>query len=127
MVRRGQQGSLWLASLWAVTSTAAPAAIVDSTPSGHADIAQAVAAALGTEVLIADDALTTSSILTIERRAPRTMEGRVGTGRILGRPETFQLVLDGDKCVLVHLGTGESYPLENVRCHAAPAKAGNAP
>lgn len=110
-----------------MTCAAAPAAIMDSTPSGHADIEQAVTTALGTEVLIADDALTTSSILTIERRTPRTMEGRVGTGRILDRPETFQLVLDGDQCVLVHRRTGQPYPLENARCHAAPAKPENAP
>lgn len=127
VIGRGQLPSLGLASLWAVTSTAAPAAIMDSTPAGHADIAQAVSAALGKDVLIADDALTTSSVLTIERRTPRTMEGRVGTGRVVDPPEVFQLVLDGGRCVLVHLRTGESYPLENARCHAAPAKAGNAP
>ncbi len=127
MVRRLHFASLWLASLWAVTSNADPAAIMDPTPAGHADIERAVAAALGTEVLIAEDALTTSSVLTIERRTPRTMEGRVATGRVLDPPEVFQLVLDDDRCVLVHRRTGEPYPLENVRCHASPAKAGNAP
>lgn len=127
MVRLGQLASLGLAGSWAMTSTAAPAAIMDSTPSGHADIEQAVATALGTEVLIADDALTTSSVLTIERRSPRTMEGRVATGRVLDPPEVFQLVLDDDRCVLVHRRTGEPYPLANARCHASPAKAGNAP
>ena len=127
MVERARFAALGLAGVWTVASSAAPAAVMDSTPSGRADLERAVAAALGAEVLIADDALTTSSILTIERRAPRTIEGRVSTGRILDRPETFQLVLDGDQCVLVHRRTGEPYPLENVRCHASPAEAGNAP
>ena len=115
MVNRGRFALLGLAGVWTVTSNAAPAAVMDPTPAGHADIEQAVAAALGAEVLIADDALTTSSILTIERRAPRTIEGRVGTGRILDRPETFRLVLDGDQCVLVHRRTSATYPLENAR------------
>ena len=127
MVNRGRFALLGLAGVWTVTSNAAPAAVMDPTPAGRADIEQAVAAALGAEVLIADDALTTSSILTIERRAPRTIEGRVGTGRILDRPETFRLVLDGDQCVLVHRRTSATYPLENARCRASPAKAGKAP
>lgn len=130
MVTRTQWVSLALAAVWAMTSTAAPAAIMDPTPAGRADIEQAVAAALGAEVLIADDALTTSSLLTIERRMPRTMEGRVATGRVLEPPEVFQLVLDDvddDRCVLVHRRTGDAYPLKNARCHPSPAKAENAP
>lgn len=127
MVTCAHLASLWLTVCCATASTGAPAAIMDSTPAGHADIARAIAAALGTEVLIADDALTTSSILTIERRAPRTTEGRVGTGRVLDPPEVFQLLLDDDRCVLAHPRTGESYPLENARCRPSPAEAGNAP
>ena len=119
MVTRTQWVSLGLAAVWAITSTAAPAAIMDPTPAGRADIEQAVAAALGAEVLIADDALTTSSLLTIERRMPRTMEGRVATGRVLEPPEVFQLVLEDDRCVLVHRRTDVAYPLENTRCRAA--------
>ena len=126
MVTRTQWVSLGLAAVWAMTSTAAPA-IMDPTPAGRADIEQAVAAALGTEVLIAEDALTTSSVLTIERRTPRTMEGRVATGRVLEPPEVFQLVLEDDRCVLVHRRTGDAYPLKNARCHPSPAKAENAP
>ncbi len=119
--------SLWLTGCCATAGTGPPAAIMDSTPAGRADIARAIAAALGTEVLIADDALTTSSILTIERRARRTMEGRVGSGRVLDSPEVFQLLLDDDRCVLAHLRTGESYPLENARCRPSLARPGNAP
>ena len=93
---------------------------MDSTPAALADIQQAVTAALGKDVLVADDALTKSSLLTIDRRVTKTMEGRVGSGRILDPPETFQLVLEGDQCVLVHDRTGKAYPLENARCHVPP-------
>ena len=127
MVRCLHFASLCLASLCAMTSTGAPAAIMESTPAGRTDIEQAVAAALGKDVLIADDALTESSVLIIERRIPRTMEGRIGSGRILDPPETFRLVLEGDQCVLVHDRTGESYPLENARCRLSPAGTDGAP
>lgn len=110
-----------------MTSTGAPAAIMESTPAGRSDIEQAVTAALGKDVLIADDALTESSVLIVERRIPRTMEGRIGSGRILDPPETFQLVLEGDQCVLVHDRTGEAYPLENTRCRVSPAETDGAP
>ena len=108
-------------------STGAPAAIMDSTPAGLADIRQAVSAALGKDVLVADDALTASSLLTIDRRVTKTIEGRIGRGRILDPPETFQLVLEGDQCVLVHDRTGESYPLENARCRVSPNENDEAP
>lgn len=100
---------------------------MESTPDGRADIQRVVAAALGKDVLIADDALTKSSLLIIERRIPRTMEGRVGSGRILDPPETFQLVLDGGRCVLVHRRTDTAYPLENARCRAVPTTPASSP
>ena len=127
MVRRLHFASFWLAGPWAMTSAAAPAAIMESTPAGRTDVRQAVAAALGKDVLIADDALTKSSLLTIERRIPRTLDGRVASGRILDPPETFRLVLEGDHCVLVHDRTGASYPLEHARCRASPADTDSAP
>ena len=112
--------SFCLAGASAAAPTSAPAAIIDSTASSRTDIRQAVTAALGTEVLIADDALTTSSLLIIERRSRRSIDGRVGSGRVVTPPEIFQLVLDDDQCILIHRRTGEAYPLENARCSAPP-------
>ena len=120
MVTCAHFASLWLA-LTATPASSAPAVIADSTPAVRAEIRQAVAAALGGKALIADDALTTSSQLIIERREPRTLDGRVGGGRILDAPETFELVLDEGQCVLVHRRTDAAYPLENTRCRAAPS------
>ena len=108
-------------------TASAPALIIDSTPSSRAAIQHAVATALGTEVLIAEDALTTSSLLIIERRPQNTIDGRIGGGRVLDPPETFQLVLDENQCVLVHRRTGEAYPLENARCRAPPSIPRGAP
>ena len=127
MVKRSRLASLWLVGLCATISEGAPAAILDSTPAAHADIRQAVAAALGRDVLVADDALTESNLLTIDRRVTKTIEGRIGSGRILDPPETFQLVLEGDHCVLVHDRTGKAYPLENARCRVSPNEDDKAP
>ncbi len=127
MVKRSRLAAPWLVGLFATTSAGAPAAIMDSTPAGLADIRQAVATALGKDVLIADDALTKSSFLTIDRHVTKTMEGRIGSGRILDPPETFQLVLESDQCVLVHDRSGKAYPLENARCRVPPNGDNSAP
>ena len=128
MVTWAQFLSLWLAATLPATPLAsAPAIIVESTPAVRTEIMQAVAAALGRKPLIADDALTTSSLLIIEHREPRTIDGRVGSGRIVDPPETFQLVLDGNQCVLVHRRTDAAYPLENARCRPSPTAPGSSP
>ncbi|MCY3818467.1 MAG: hypothetical protein OXH52_03745 [Gammaproteobacteria bacterium] len=128
MVRWAHLASLWLAGALPATPLAnAPAIIVDSTPSVRDDISQAVTTALGKKALIADDALTTSSLLIIERREPRTIDGRVGSGRIVDPPQTFQLVLDGDRCVLLHRRTDAAYPIESARCRPAPTTPESAP
>ena len=117
----------YLVPLWLLGASAAapasdaPAAVLDSTPESRSDIQQAVSTALGRKVLIADNALTTSSLLIIERREPRTIDGRVGGGRILDSPETFELVLDDGRCVLVHRGSKATYPLGNTRCQPSRA------
>ncbi len=121
MVTWAHFASLWLAGALSATPPAnAPAVITDSTPSVRADIRGAVTTALGRKALLADDALTTSSLLIIERREPRTIDGRVGRGRTLDPPETFELVLDGDRCVLLHRRTDTAYPLRSARCRPAP-------
>ncbi len=119
MVKWAHVAWLALASALAAAPDSAPAVVMDSSPASRTDIQQAVTNALGKEVLIADDALTTSSLLIIERHTPRTIEGRIASGRILDAPEVFQLVLEKDRCVLVHRRTDVAYPLENARCRAA--------
>ena len=117
-----------LSLAWACAAAppaSAPAAIIDSTPAGRADIRKAVASALGTDVLVAKDALTTSNLLVIEPRRQQSIEGRVGGGRIMTPPDIFRLVLVGDRCVLVHARTGAAYPLENTRCRASPIPPGD--
>ena len=72
--------------------------------------------ALGREVMLADDALTGSSMLVIERWLPGTMEDPVPQGRILEKPVQFQLVRNGDDCFLVRKSDGARYVLSSTNC-----------
>ena len=88
-----------------------PAYLVNPTAESRAELLQAVSNSLGGRaVLIADDALTKGSMLIIE---PKHL-----TGRDLGRPEQFRLVLSGSKCVLVHLGSDARSELTSSNCVA---------
>jgi len=95
----------------------APARIVDPTPESRATLARAVVEALnGAQALLADDALTTSSELVIERTMPRDLNGRSLDGRELDRPTHFRLVLSGSQCVLVREADGRRWVLTATRC-----------
>lgn len=94
-----------------------PASIVSPTPESRAALARAVSAAMsGAPVTLADDALTSSSTLVVERVQPRDPSGRPFGGRELSLPERFRLVKRGDACLLVHEGSGRELVLEDTRC-----------
>jgi len=92
-----------VASCRAAVREEVPAVLVEPTPSADAEIVAAIATALGAvPVSVAPDALTRSSLLTLEHREPERIPDRALTGRDLGRPERFRLVTDGKACILVH-------------------------
>jgi hypothetical protein len=79
-----------------------PALIVDPDDASRAALRAALADAFGgREVVIADDALTASSVLAIERGPHRTINNPTPDGRILSEPFRFRLVKYGDDCVLI--------------------------
>ena len=88
-----------------------PAILVDPTTESRAELHQIVGSLLGGRtVTIADDALTTQSMLVIE---PKYL-----TGRDLGKPDQFRLLLSGSDCVLVHLGSDARSKLSKASCAA---------
>jgi hypothetical protein len=94
-----------------------PAVIASPTERSRAELLRVVsAAASGQTVTLADDALTRSSVLTIERRTPTGPQGRAATGRTLEAPERFTLVLRGSHCVLVRAADGRAFELDETRC-----------
>lgn len=83
------------------------------------ELENVVSSALGgRRVSIADDALTNSSSLIIERAKLRRVEGPPELGRDLGEPEHFRLVRDGNQCFLVHERTDLRWLLADTECMA---------
>lgn len=93
-----------------------PAVIVDPTEASRASLQAAVNEALDSEVLLADDALTSTSILTVERKMPQSISGSPAQGRTMEPPVRFDLVTNGSDCVLVDSRDGSRYLLAGTRC-----------
>ena len=98
-------------------SSAAPAVIVNPSGASRMELARVVRKALhGAPVTLADDALTTSNTLLIERATPRDASGRPLNGRSLDRPERFDLFARKSRCVLVQSRTGRRWTLRHTAC-----------
>jgi hypothetical protein len=95
-----------------------PARIVDPDDASRAALQETVNKIMGSNVAIADNALTTSSYLTIENRPQPTMENPVPMGREYGRPVTLKLVIEDGDCVLVDERNRARYVLRNTSCAA---------
>ncbi len=95
---------------------------VESTPASTTEIRDLVEKALpGRRILLASDAFTESSLVVIERRRHERLEGALATGVAHEAPHRFQLILDGERCELVHLNTGTRHALTRTRCRAEEA------
>src|SRR5512140_2236647 len=100
-----------------------PAVIVAPDAQSRAELQHAVSAALDrTSVILADDALTRDSLLTMEHaRLPDARAG-IAQGRAQGRemrmPEQFRLVKSGQLCVLIHERSGRRIALTGAKCAA---------
>jgi len=95
-----------------------PARIAAPTEASRAALQEVVNAALHTEVRLADDALTASSMLTIELDPPGTMQNPTPVGRIMTRPIQFRLVLNQEACILIDQRDGTRHILSDTTCIA---------
>lgn len=94
-----------------------PALIVNPTQQSRAELLRIVTNALyGANVMLADDALTQSSLLNIERSAHRDLQGRQFNGREPGMPHQFRLLKNGSRCVLVKLPDDGRWALAETSC-----------
>ena len=98
-----------------------PAIIVRPDAQSRAELQAAVSKALNrTSVILAEDALTHDSSLSIEPVRLRDLQGSLAQGRAQGRetrmPEQFYLLKSGHRCVLVHERTGQRMQLVNTQC-----------
>ena len=100
-----------------------PAVIIAPDAQSRAELQHAVSSALDrTEVILAEDALTRDSRLTIERARLYDARTGIAQGRVQGRetrlPEQFRLVKSGQHCVLIHESSGRRIALAGVQCAA---------
>ncbi|MGH8179115.1 MAG: hypothetical protein ACREV5_22875 [Steroidobacter sp.] len=94
-----------------------PAVIVDPTADSRIELHRVVTDALHrNDVTLAGDALTRESLLIIERTPARDSTGQRLSGREFGKPEQFQLVMSGARCMLIHQSSGRRYELTQTRC-----------
>lgn len=120
------RSSLWLlvvtsgllACQTVATAYDKPARISDPTDASRAALQQTVNAVLNTSVTLADDALTDSSLLIIERAMPRTMDGSPAQGRTMEMPFQFRLVINGDDCILIDQRDESRHVLQDTSCIA---------
>lgn len=96
-----------------------PALIVNPTDASRAELRRAVSEMLsGADITLADDALTTSSVLLIERKRIRSLDNPPLSGRDLSRPERFRLVTARGRCILVHDRDQARFELQESDCVA---------
>ncbi len=95
-----------------------PARITDPTDASRAALQQTVDNALNTEVALADDALTNTSLLIVERVVPRTVAGSPAQGRNMSTPFQFRLIVNGDDCILIDQRDESRYTLDDTSCIA---------
>ena len=94
------------------------ARITSPTDYSRAALQNTVNDVLNTDVALADNALTDSSVLTIERNPPRSMQSPPAQGRNMDTPIQFRLVLNGSDCVLIDQRDNSRYMLEKTTCAA---------
>jgi len=95
-----------------------PARISAATDASRAVLQETVNNAMHTNVLLADGALTTSSVLTIELNPPGTMENPTPLGRDMGKPIQFRLVLNQEACILIDQRDDTRHILNDTTCVA---------
>ena len=72
----------------------------------------------GQDVLLADDALTGSSVLAIEFGAKGSLEHQPLSGRVVTEPLRFRLVRNGNDCVLIDPRDESRHLLADTSCVA---------
>ena len=93
-----------------------PARISNPTDNSRAALQQTVNEVLNTNVTLADDALTDSSLLIVERVMPKSMEGSPAQGRTMEMPIQFRLVINGDDCILIDQRDESRHVLQDTSC-----------
>lgn len=120
-MRAGLVVALWLTACNNPAAQAAdtPAVLIAVDPAARAALTAAVSELLqGAQVTLPTEVLLHDSWFTVERARVRRADGQLLNGRILERPEQFQLIKAQHQCVLVQRGSGRRRVLSALACRA---------
>ena len=94
-----------------------PALISNPSETTRRELQRVVSEALhGIPVELADSALTSSDRLIIERKQHLDPQGNPVMGRSMETPHHFNLIKNGNDCLLVNAATGQRWRLPNITC-----------
>ena len=94
------------------------AVIVNPDAASRAALQASLSESLHTDVALAEDAVTQTSVLIIEQKAPQSIEGSPAQGRNMQMPIQFRLVKNGAECVLVDQRDLSRSVLTDTECSA---------
>jgi hypothetical protein len=96
---------------------ATPAVLTNPSAEVRLEISQAIIAMTDfSSVTLADQDLTQSSELVVERKHQKTANGDLIQGRDVELPHRFQLVLQSGQCWLLHQATDQRLRLKKAQC-----------
>jgi hypothetical protein len=87
-----------------------------------AEVRAIIAEIVGPGVLVADDALRRTHVLTIERYPHQDAEGRLIQGREMSAPVTFELLRQNDRCYLHLRASNRYWRLQETLCVPADVR-----
>ncbi|WP_111642958.1 hypothetical protein [Marinimicrobium alkaliphilum] len=87
-----------------------------TTAESRAELAETVGEALGADVRLSREVFTRGSLLIVERRHIERMHDGQPMGREQWEPDYFQLLTDGERCVLEHRDTNRRWTLSHADC-----------
>lgn len=94
-----------------------PARWVSPEAQGLSELREVLAQTTGVEnVRLGTSAFADTHILVLQPGGSNLPNARIATGRLTGKPHTFHLLSDGQRCVLEYANDGRRFELDNVQC-----------
>ncbi len=109
---------LAIAGCQAVTAESdLPALIIQPNEASRAALQVTLSKLFGGQIVkLSDEALTRSSLLTLEPGLQNINNSKVASGRVLSGPYKFRLVQNRDACILIDMRDGSRHALANTTC-----------
>ena len=94
-----------------------PALIIQPNGASRAALQVTLSQLFGGQIVkLSDEALTRSSLLTLEPGLQNINNSKIANGRVLSGPYKFRLVKNSDACILIDMRDGSRHALANTTC-----------